>query len=43
MNLDGHIVLVTGASGGIGHAISARLAAGATAAPTGLRPRLQAT
>lgn len=28
MNLDGQIVLVTGASGGIGHAISARLAAG---------------
>ena len=33
MNLDGQIVLVTGASGGIGHAISARLAAdGATVA-----------
>ncbi len=33
MNLDGQITLVTGASGGIGHAISARLAAdGATVA-----------
>lgn len=28
MNLDGQIVLITGASGGIGHAISGRLAAG---------------